>query len=105
LLNQHRGYWLLFDVLFIALTIVGTMTRKYVHQVVVVLPLQCGEIDQEIEILYGKMVTKVINVLCPFLGFVETFFQNIAHNMIILMLDPCFKGMDYNGKDQVATLI
>ncbi len=83
--------------------------REYVHRVVVVLPFQCGEIDQEIEILYGKMVTKVINVLCPFLGFVETFFRNIVHNMIVLMLDPCFKGMDcivdYNGKDQVATLI
>jgi len=55
------------------------------------------------------MVTKVINVLCPFLGFIETFFQNIAHNMIVLMVDPCFKSMDcimdYNGMDQVATLI
>ncbi len=87
----------------------GTMTTEYVHRVIVVLPFQCGEIDQETEILYGKMVTKVINVLCLLLGFVETYFQEITHNMIVLMLDPCFKGMDYimdyNGKDQVATLI
>ncbi len=31
LLNQRRRYWLLFNVLFVALTIMGTMRRKYVR--------------------------------------------------------------------------
>jgi hypothetical protein len=67
--------------------------------------IQCGEIDQKIEIMYGKMVVEVINVLCPFLGFAGTFFQDKVHNMVALMLDPCFKGMDYIGRDQTATLV
>jgi hypothetical protein len=59
--------------------------------------------------MYGKMTAKIINVLCFFLGFVESFFQNKAHNMVVLMLDPCFKGMDcimdYIGRDQATTLM
>ncbi len=55
------------------------------------------------------MVVKIINVLCPFLGFAYTFFQNIIRNMLVLMLDPCFKNMDcimdYIGKDQATTLV
>jgi hypothetical protein len=55
------------------------------------------------------MVVEVINVLCPFMGFAETFSQDRFHNMFALMLDPCFKGMDcimdYIGRDQVATLM
>jgi hypothetical protein len=59
--------------------------------------------------MYGKMVAEVINVLCPFLGFVETFSWNKAHNMVALMLDPHFQGMDcimdYIGRDQPTTLM
>jgi hypothetical protein len=55
------------------------------------------------------MVVKIINVLYLFLGFAKTFFQNIIHNMVVLMLDPCFKNMDcimdYIGKDQATTLM
>jgi hypothetical protein len=55
------------------------------------------------------MVAKIINVLHPFLGFAKTFSQDISHNMVALMLDPRFKGMDcimdYIGRDQVATLV
>jgi hypothetical protein len=40
------------------------------------------------------MDVEVINVLHPFLSFVESFSQEKAHNMVALMLDPCFKGMD-----------
>jgi hypothetical protein len=49
----------------------GTMRKEYAHQVVVVPLFQCGEIDQEIEILYGRMVVEIINVLHPLLGFVR----------------------------------
>jgi hypothetical protein len=55
------------------------------------------------------MVVKVINVLHPFLGFAKTFFRDRVHNMVALMLDPCFKGMDcimdYIGRDQATTLM
>jgi len=46
-----------------------TMKKEYACRVVVVPPLQCGQIDQEIEIMYGKMATEVINLLHLFLGF------------------------------------
>jgi hypothetical protein len=55
------------------------------------------------------MVVKVINVLCHFLSFVKSFSQEIAYNMVTLMLDPHFKGMDhimdYIGNDQTAILM
>ncbi len=59
--------------------------------------------------MYGGMVAEIINVLCPFLGFAKTFSRNKAHNMVALMLDPHFKGMDcimdYIGSNQTATLV
>jgi hypothetical protein len=39
LLNENKGYWLLFDAFFVISTIIGTMRREYVHQVVPLLPL------------------------------------------------------------------
>ncbi len=60
--------------MFIVLVITETMKKEYVHWTIIVFPLQCGEFDQKIEILYDKMIVKFINVLCPFLGFAETFF-------------------------------
>jgi hypothetical protein len=110
LLNQRRRYELLSNALFVVLAIMmKIMKREYACQVVVVPPLQCGEIDQEIEIMYGKMVVEIINVLHPFLGFAKSFFRDKVHNMVALMLDPHFKGMDcimdYNSRDQVATLV
>ncbi len=83
--------------------------KEYACWVAVVPPLQCGQIDREIEIMYGKMATEVINVLHFFLGFAETFFQDKSHNMVALMLDPHFKGMDYImdyiRRDQTDTLV
>jgi hypothetical protein len=55
------------------------------------------------------MVVKIINVLHLFMGFTETFSWNKAHNMVVLMFDPCFKNMDcimdYIGKNQIGTLM
>ncbi len=58
-----------FQALFIILAIMGAMKKEYAHQASIVLPLQDGEFDQKIEIIYDKMVVKVLNMLCPFLGF------------------------------------
>jgi hypothetical protein len=71
-------------VLFVALAIMGTMRMEYDRQTDVVPPFQCGEFDQEIDILYGRMAAKVINVLCHFLHFVESFSYERAHNMVVL---------------------
>ncbi len=48
-------------------------------------------------------------MLRPFLSFVESFSQERTHNMVALMLDACFKGMDcimdYIDKDQAAIFV
>jgi len=55
------------------------------------------------------MVAKIINVLHLFLGVAKTLSWDKAHNMVALMLDPHFKGMDcimdYIGRDQTTTLV
>jgi len=55
------------------------------------------------------MVIEVINVLCHFLSFAESFSRERAHNMVALMLDPHFKSMDcimdYIGNNQAAILM
>jgi hypothetical protein len=66
LLNQHKKYWLLSIALFVALAIMGMMKKDHAHQTYVIPPLKCGEFDRQINILYGRMVAKVINMLCPF---------------------------------------
>ncbi len=95
--------------LFATLAIMGTMRMEYDHQANVVPPLQCGEFDQEIDILYGRIVVEIINVLHHFLSFVKSFSWERAHNMVVLMLDPHFKGMDCImdsiGRDQPAILL
>jgi len=73
----------------------GTMRKEYAHRTTIVPALQCGEFDQEIEILYGRMVIEVIDVLRCFLGYAKTFSHEKVHMMFAVMLDPCFKGMDY----------
>jgi hypothetical protein len=109
LVNQCKGYWLLSNALFATLVIMRMMKKEYARQVILVPPLRCGEFDQKIEILSSKMAAKVINVMCLFLGFVETFSQEKANMMLTLMFDLCFKGMNYImdhiGKDQIATLV
>jgi len=66
LLNQHKNNWLLSNTLFVVLTIMGMMRKEYAHQTFVIPPLKCGEFDRQINILYGRMVAKDINMLCLF---------------------------------------
>lgn len=54
----------------------GTI-KEHARWGVVVFPFQCGEIDQEIEIMYDIMVVEIINVSLLFMGFVKTFSQDI----------------------------
>jgi hypothetical protein len=51
------------------------------------------------------MVAKIINVWHHFLSVVKSFSWEKAHNMVISMLDPHFKGMDCIGKDQATILL
>jgi hypothetical protein len=66
LLNRHKKYWLLSNELFVALAMMGMVRKDHAHQTYVIPPLKCGEFDRQINVLYCKMVAKVINMLCPF---------------------------------------
>lgn len=56
--------------------------------------MECGEFDSELEILYGHMAGQVADVLRPLLSFARKFEEGSAHNMICLMLDLRFKGLE-----------
>ncbi len=104
-LNKTRGYWLLSDTLNVAITICMKLRVNYNHQVVQVLPLAYGTIDDEI--LYGHMVVEKVGVLAPFLSFLESITTIGVHNNLAPMLDSRFKGLkcviDFLGHDK-ATL-
>ena len=72
-------------------------------------PLECGEFEFELEILYGRMVGEVAIVLQPFLSFPHTFDAGKVHNILALMLDPQFKDLEvilnYVGHDVAKQVI
>jgi hypothetical protein len=52
ILNRSRGYWLLLDAMFGAISIiVRKLGIEYVKRTTFVPPLVCGTVDSELEIL------------------------------------------------------
>jgi hypothetical protein len=47
----------------------------------------------------------MIDVLAPFLAFVETYSLLKAHNMMVIMFDPCHKNMKMIKKYTLVTLL
>ncbi len=56
------------------------------------------KVDFEFELgaLWVCMMAKVQIVLAPFLAFALFYNVNKVHNMLALVLDPCFKFLDIN---------
>jgi hypothetical protein len=54
-----------------------------------------GDFEFEIEILKARMAKTAVDVMKPFLRFSLQFVADQAHNMLSLMLDPRFKGLEY----------
>ena len=48
--------------------------------------------DSELQLLYGHMAFELIEVIKPCLAFVVDFTCEKTHNMLLLMLDPRYKG-------------
>jgi hypothetical protein len=92
--NQTRGYWLLSNAIAGALKLIVQMEAQQLARSSVEPPLECGEFDSELEILYGHMARQVANVLRLFLSFARKVKEGSTHNMICLMLDPRFKGLE-----------
>ena len=92
-LNQTRGYWLLSNALATTLVILVELGAHIDHLGNMNPLLQHGDFDAELKILQGKMSLEAMLVMRPFLSFTQTFISEKAHNMIVLMVDPRFKGL------------
>jgi hypothetical protein len=87
-MNQFRGYWLLTNALFIAITMSCKLNEepKMNHfldnsmekDVVVAI---------ELDLLASNIKGEVCNILDAFLSFFKKFDERIVHNMLALMLD------------------
>ena len=108
-LNQTRGYWLLSDALAAALAISVELGAHIDHLSNMNPPLQHGDFDSELEILRGKMSLEAMLVMRPFLLFTQTFMLKKTHNMIVLMVDPRFKGLEcviaYTGVEKARIIV
>jgi hypothetical protein len=95
ILNQTRGYWLLSDALAATLPIFVELRAHIDHLSNMNPPLQYGDFDAKLKILRGKMYLEAMLVCHEhFLSFTQTFTSEKAHNMIVLMVYPCFKGLE-----------
>lgn len=108
-LNQTRGFWLLSDALAGALKLMVQMEAQQLAHNSIEPPLECSEFDSELEILYGRMAGQVAAVLRPFLAFSRKYDEGQAQNMLALMLDPRFKGLellqDYVGREVAKKVV
>jgi hypothetical protein len=55
-------------------------------------PFAYGAIDDELEIVYGHMTIETLDLLAPFLSFMDSITTTCAHNMLALMMDRGSKG-------------
>jgi hypothetical protein len=69
------------------------LQAKCMQRVTLTLPLQCGDFNNELEILYARMATQVVLVLKPSFDFVVHFNQDKIHNVMAIMLVPHFKRL------------
>ena len=108
-LNQTRGYWLLSDALAATLAISVELRAHIDHLSNMNPPLQHGDFDAELEILRGKMSLEAMFVMKHFLSFTQIFTSEKAHNMIVLMVDPRFKGLEcviaYTGVEKARAIV
>ena len=108
-LNQTRGYWLLSDALAATLAISVELRAHVDHVSSMNPPLQHGDFDAELEILRAKMSLEAMIVMKLFLSFTQFFTSEKAHNMIVLMVDPRFKGLEcviaYTGVEKARAIV
>jgi hypothetical protein len=91
-LNQTRGYWLMFDVRYVTISIKINFQVEYNSRAPIFPPLTCENFDEKLKISYVKMVIEYLHVLQPFLAFCVKFDVAMAHNMMALMLNPKYKA-------------
>ncbi|KAG0573230.1 hypothetical protein KC19_VG160100 [Ceratodon purpureus] len=94
ILNQTREYRLLSDALAPAFRVSVELHDVHDQRALAVPALRVGNVESDIEMLKMRMAREAIGVLKPFLAFADVFNESKAHNMLALMLDPRFKGLE-----------
>ncbi len=65
--------------------------------------------DGVLHLFQQWMQKQVVQVLNPFLSFMASFQKAKAHNMLAVMLNPCFKGLglviQYVGKERTLHIV
>jgi hypothetical protein len=92
-MNRLKEHWLLLNVLTTVVNISFNMESKVVGFVEGFKILD--EFDLELLTLQKKCNKKSLKVIRPFLLFLKTFDLRNVHNMITIMLEPCFKSLDH----------
>jgi hypothetical protein len=108
-LNQTHRYLLLFDALHVAICINIKLKGEFNHRFLAQPPLQCGDFDLQLKIMYDCIVIKVLSILEPLLSFMRGFQSGKVHNMLAFTIDPRFKHMqcitNFLGKDRTKFVV
>jgi hypothetical protein len=94
ILNQTHGYWLIFNILQVAFPINVSMQMEIQQSEPTSSNFTRGDFEYQLQTLHLCMMAKVMAILAPFLSFTTNYIRNKAHNMLVLMLDLCFKCLD-----------
>jgi hypothetical protein len=110
-LNQSHEHWFLGNSLHLFITKMRVFRDEVVDAIV---PNNMGDLeanafDEKLGELMVHMKLKVLEVLQPFMSFLDGFEKNMGHNMLLLMLNPRFKSLqlvtNYIGHDKTSTLV
>ncbi len=90
-LNQSKGHWLLFDALVTIINLILAM--EFQPNPFVDGNETCDQFDVEFHILNKNIFQEVLKVIKPILQFLIVFDSFRVHNVLALMLDPCYKSL------------
>ena len=108
-MNQTRGFWLLSHALTSAMSISVKLQVQSSWQEFAIPLLEVGDCDFELELMYNHIAKVGVAILKPFLAFASKFNKEKAHNMLAIMLDPQYKGLQsiskFVGSTHVAKVL
>jgi len=90
-LNQSRGYWLLSTALVGAIVLIC----QFQHDLSVPNFGDTQDFDGEFHIFQKNMQGQVVYVLNPFLSITVFVQLTKVHNMLVMMLGPHYKGLQF----------
>nr|XP_024402695.1 uncharacterized protein LOC112295398 isoform X2 [Physcomitrium patens] len=109
IMNQSKAYWLLSDAIATALSLCIQLHRERLPNRSLADPKLDPSFEAALDVSLDRMRQEVMNTLAPFLTFTVEYSAKHAHNMLVLMLDPRYKGLslvkDYVGKNLALQVV